>query len=345
ERYIDRALAFDRPEYLPVKAVNVFDERFAGLFNGHRPVRGTAPGKGAAMYLGMAVATGDVLLFLDTDFKNIDDSFVLGLLGPFENPRTVLSKATFDLEDLFEDVVEDCLREGRPVEDEPLLMKSVISRTLARPMTGILDESLGVFPGMSRFRGPLSGGCGAPKEVWHSLMIPTHYGIEVSYLMQLVRMFPAQALAYDVNLGAVVQESQDEKGWMNMAGNIFSTIVHHLRHFSPDIYERMKDDPGLMVDEYLRRAGNIAIHRSDAGRIKVHAGILEKTLSDEEALNNGVILPALERNVYMKERGNMLRYLAADSSAHRIINIKEGSRRYSHPTLRSLGIGIDQIYG
>ncbi|MBU1202409.1 MAG: glycosyltransferase [Nanoarchaeota archaeon] len=281
----------------PVKAVNVFDKRFAKLFNDHKPELGKLPGKGTAMYLGMAVATGDILLFLDADFQNIDPRFLYGLAGPFEDRRTILSKATFKLEDTYEEVIDMCKQNNQDLASCDLLLKSVNSRTLAKPMMNILDEELKLFPGIKNFNGPLSGGCGAPKEVWQSLMIPIHYGIEVSYLMQLVKMFPNGRYAYDVNLGEVIQESQDAEGRVRMGENIINTILHHIKMESPKLYREFSQNPVQLTNMYLEHAKKYATHHTDTERMNLYANIMNDALIQGEAINTP-ILPALNNNSF-----------------------------------------------
>ncbi|MBW2964028.1 hypothetical protein KY363_01085 [Candidatus Woesearchaeota archaeon] len=300
---------------LPLKTVSVFDPELAGIFNGHKPKRGIAPGKGTTMYLGLAVATGDLVLFLDSDFKNIDPRFVYGLAGPFEDSRTVLSKATFELEDTYDAVIEKCRQEHRPVETCDLLLKSVNSRTLAKPLMQVLDQTA-IFPAISQFNGPLSGGCGASKALWHSIMVPSHYGIEVSYLMQFTRRLPNGHIAYDVNLGEVEQESQDSHGRSSMAKNIIGTIIHHLHHYSPDLYNRLRSEPELLSSLYQQAAAQFTVHNTDPLRVRLYSDMMHNVLSSGDL--STVVFPPLQRNVYYTERQDVLRAKADQLTVQRL---------------------------
>src|SRR5206468_7039156 len=46
------------------------------------PEFGDRPGKGEALWKSLAVTRGDVLVFLDADLVEFDESYVRGLLGP-----------------------------------------------------------------------------------------------------------------------------------------------------------------------------------------------------------------------------------------------------------------------
>jgi glucosyl-3-phosphoglycerate synthase len=307
---------------LPIKAVNVFDPRFEGLYGDQKPVKGSAPGKGSAMYLGLAVAKGDLVLFVDSDFQNIDPRFVYGLVGPFEDPKTILSKATFDLEDIYEPIVEECRKNNTSVGDNDLLLKSVNARTLARPMMKILDKDLGIYPSISNFNGPLSGGCAAPKEIWQSLRIPKDYGIEVSYLMQLIDRFPNGNIAYDVNLGEVVQESQDADGRVRMAENIIRTIFGHIKQKDKALYNQFVLNPGLLVDEYLKNAKEFEVHNTDSERTELYSNIMRDLLQENNGLNSKVLPPLNENNHFINDR-DKFSTLANDATVERILNLNK----------------------
>ncbi|MBC8494562.1 hypothetical protein H8D36_00230 [archaeon] len=319
---IHRSISRGTP--LPVKAVNVFDPTLTGIYNGHKPDIGTIPGKGTAMYLGMAIASGDILIFLDSDFQNIDPHFVYGLAGPFEDKRTILSKATFELEDTYQQVLDECARLGTDPRYNDTLLKSVNSRTLAKPMMETVDTKLEIFPGISGFNGPLSGGVGAAKEVWHSLKIPKHYGIEVSYLMQLAKKFPNGHYAYDVNLGEVMQESQDAEGRVRMGQNIISTLLHHLQHEQPALYEQWRQNPSQFTNIYLENAGKFAVHNSDPERMELYAGIMTNILSNGERINVP-ILPALNQNTLYLGKEEQFADLANKVTIERINSHKAHS--------------------
>jgi glucosyl-3-phosphoglycerate synthase len=75
--------------------------RAAGARVVHRsdilPELESLPGKGEVLWRSLAVTNGDVIVFIDSDLRSFDVSYVTGLLGPLLTDRTVaLVKALYD---------------------------------------------------------------------------------------------------------------------------------------------------------------------------------------------------------------------------------------------------------
>ncbi len=61
------------------------------------PHLGDAPGKGEALWKGLAATRGDLVVFVDADIVDIGPRFVVGLLGPLlTDPDVVYTKAAYD---------------------------------------------------------------------------------------------------------------------------------------------------------------------------------------------------------------------------------------------------------
>ena len=61
------------------------------------PGYGTQPGKGDVLWKALAVATGDIICYVDADLTDFRATFVTGLLGPLLTDPTVgLVKAFYD---------------------------------------------------------------------------------------------------------------------------------------------------------------------------------------------------------------------------------------------------------
>lgn len=115
-------------------------------------------GKGYAMNLGSSRASGDVLLFIDADFKNINPKKVGDLIKPFKNMCDFV-KTRFD-------------RKGGRV-----------TLLTAKPL---LEH---FFPEIAqRFEQPLSGQIGIKKDLLEKMTLESDYGVDIGILIDAVEM-------------------------------------------------------------------------------------------------------------------------------------------------------------
>lgn len=295
---------------LPIKAVNVFDPRFSKLFGKKKTLPGKAPGKGRTMYVGMAIATGSHYIFLDSDFYNIDQHFLTGLIGPIEKDDAKFVKATFELEDEWNTLIKHCHEKGLEIPTHHLLMKSINSRIVAKPLLSITSNKLKTHKNLDLFNGPLSGGYGADAKSWKEMKIPTRYGVEIYSIMELTKKFSEDTKVVDVNLGIVNQTSADSKGQRNMGKNIIGAYLRYIQENNPDKFEVMKTKPEIFKLLYIQQAMKLSVHVDDPEIIRKYAKIIEKRLLNPNLLKKTFILPALEDNTYFIAKENELKQIA-----------------------------------
>lgn len=303
---------------LPVKAVSVFDPRFEKLFGKKKAKPGKAPGKGRTMYVGMAVATGDHYIFLDSDFYNIHPRFLNGLIGPLELDGAELVKATFELEDEWRTVIDFCNEEGREIPTCDMLMKSTNSRNIAKPLMSILSSKFKTHLNIDSFEGPLSGGYGAKATAWRNMKIPTRYGIEIYSLMQFVKGFPQGTKAVDVNLGIVDQTSADPSGQKAMGRNILGAFLRNVQEEHPDIFKSIALKPEVFSLTYMQEAYRQSIHINDPEKINHYAKLIKERLRNPDLLKKTFILPSLNQNEYFLENQFNIQKLADAVTVERI---------------------------
>ena len=133
-------------------------------------------GKGYAMKLGASRATGDILLFLDADFKNIDPKKVGSLIEPFRDMCDFV-KTRFD-------------RKGGRV-----------TLLTAKPL---LEH---FFPEIAqRFEQPLSGQIGIKKDLLEKMTIEYDYGVDVGILIDAVEL---GAKTEEIHLGYLEHDERE----------------------------------------------------------------------------------------------------------------------------------------
>ncbi|MBN1175533.1 hypothetical protein JXA48_02735 [Candidatus Woesearchaeota archaeon] len=311
------ALAKEKGLPLPVKAVSVFDPRFEKLFGKKTVEPGKAPGKGRTMYVGMAVATGDHFIFLDSDFFNIHPRFLNGLIGPIEKEDAQLVKATFELEDEWQTVIDFCNEEGRVIPTCDTLLNSCVSRNLARPLMQLLND-IGTHPGVNEFEGPISGGYGASADIWKNMRIPTRYGIEVYSLMQISNLLDEAALAIDVNLGIVDQTSTELEGKKMIGKNIIGAYFRALKEDFPETFSQIVKNPRIFKLNFTKVASLNSVHVDDVEQVRLYGDLIEERLVDTSILNKTLILPELNANSYYSENKFLIHSMANDFTVERV---------------------------
>jgi len=127
----------------------------------------TGPGKGEAMWKGVAATAGDLVVFCDADVVNFDPRFVLGLLGPLVCKEDV-------------DFVKGHYE--RPLEGSPS-EGGRVTELMARPVLATF------FPELSDLIQPLAGECAARRAVLEQVPFLGGYSVDVGLLIDVSNNF------------------------------------------------------------------------------------------------------------------------------------------------------------
>lgn len=170
------------------------------------PGLGTAPGKGEAMWKGLAATTGDLVVYLDADVADLEPHFVVGLLGPLlEDPRVQLTKAVYDRRLALGPATHD-VGGGRVTE---LLARPALTRW---------------FPALAGLAQPLAGEVAARRDLLTSIPFVRGYGVEVAMLIDVVTRAGIDAIA-QVDLGGRTHAHQELPALGHMAAELLEVIV------------------------------------------------------------------------------------------------------------------------
>jgi len=129
-------------------------------------------GKGQAMWKGVHVSTGDVVVFCDADIRRFEPGFVLGLAGPLLARDDIVFVKGFYQRGL----------DGRTGEG------GRVTELMARPLISTF------FPHLADLAQPLSGECAARREVLEALPFVGGYGVDLGLLIDVVEQFGNSAL-------------------------------------------------------------------------------------------------------------------------------------------------------
>lgn len=165
-----------------------------------------APGKGGTLWKSLSVATGDLVLWLDSDTRNFDPAFVTQLVAPFlEDPGTRMTKAFYE----------------RPLTrgDAALATGGArVTELVVRPLAHLL------FPELTTFVQPLSGEYAAYREDLIALPFFTGYGVEVGLLIDFISQHGADGIR-QVDLGSRIHRNQDVPALGRMAFQVLQVMT------------------------------------------------------------------------------------------------------------------------
>jgi glucosyl-3-phosphoglycerate synthase len=167
------------------------------------PGHGSFPGKGEALWKALAVTSGDILVYVDSDLTDFRPHFVTGLLGPLlSDPGTAMVKAFYD----------------RPLLDVSAAGGGRVTELVARPLLNAL------YPELAGVIQPLAGEYAARRELLESLPFAAGYGVETGLLIDTVRERGIDAVA-QVDLGQRTHGHQDTAALGRMAATILRTVA------------------------------------------------------------------------------------------------------------------------
>lgn len=200
------------------------------------PRLGPGRGKGEAMWKSLALVSGDLVAWLDSDVVDFDPAFVTGLLGPLlDDPEVGYVKALYRRR-----LGEDADGGGR------------VTEICARPLINLF------YPELAGFAQPLSGEAAGRRELLSSVPFFGGYAVEIGLLIDLLRVAGLGALA-QVDLGERRHANQSTAALGAMASTIAQAVLRRVAEEGR--IPEGTDGPGL----YLRPA------RRDGGELELTA--------------------------------------------------------------------------
>jgi glucosyl-3-phosphoglycerate synthase len=178
-------------------------------------------GKGENLWKAIYQLTGDIIVYIDADIKNIHPRFVYGLLAPLiYNKKTKYVKAFYDRPLAFSEGIRPS-GGGR------------VTEILIRPLFSLF------FPELSAIIQPLSGEYAVRREVLEKLSFPIGYGVETAHILDVYREYGLEAFA-QTDLDQRVHRNQETISLGKMAFGILQTFLLRMKS-----YGMMTDIPEL----------------------------------------------------------------------------------------------------
>lgn len=182
------------------------------------PAFGRALGKGDAMWRALAVARGELIVYLDSDTRDFSAHFATGMLGPLICREGV-------------DFVKGFFR--RPFTeggDERPLDGGRVTELTARPLLSAF------YPELAGFVQPLAGEVAARRSTFDNLPFACGYAIETSMLLHARDLVGIERMAQvDLDVRRNYHQPLTQLGPMAYA--VLRVVLERLRR-----EERLKDD-------------------------------------------------------------------------------------------------------
>jgi glucosyl-3-phosphoglycerate synthase len=174
---------------------------------------GTFHGKGEALWKSLYATRGDLIVWVDTDIRNIHPRFVYGLLGPLLSWESI-------------QYVKGFYR--RPIKVDGALRAEGggrVTELVARPLLNLF------FPELSGVVQPLAGEYAGRRKALEQLPFFTGYGVETGLLIDVLDRFGLQAIA-QVDLQERVHHNQPLVNLSRMAFAIIQVFIARLEETS-----------------------------------------------------------------------------------------------------------------
>jgi glucosyl-3-phosphoglycerate synthase len=173
------------------------------------PQHGSYAGKGEALWKSLYVLNGDIIVWIDTDIKNIEPHFVYGIIGPLlRSQRIQYVKGFYQ----------------RPIRVDGKLQASGggrVTELVARPMFNLF------FPELSGLAQPLSGEYAGRRSALEQVPFFTGYGVETGLLIDLLDQFGIHAIA-QVDLQERIHRNQPLGSLSKMSFAIMQVVMRRL---------------------------------------------------------------------------------------------------------------------
>ncbi|MEM2842338.1 MAG: hypothetical protein QXZ53_00450 [Candidatus Bathyarchaeia archaeon] len=213
-----------------IKQLNILPEAFPA-------------GKGAALWLGVGISSGDIIVFLDSDIKNLEEWQIASLIKPLlktfkdEKIKVELTKAYYTRLSINIDAPEKGFYKigGR------------VTRLFLIPLLKVLSKK-GVLADLDKLKYPLSGEYAGKKSLIESLSFPANYSVEAGILIELWKRKMLDKIV-EVDLSLFQHFPRSEEAMREMVKEITSLILYEFKD-----YKINKEE---IVKEYLQEAYKI----------------------------------------------------------------------------------------
>ena len=167
-------------------------------------------GKGENLWKAIYQLSGDIIVYIDADIKNIHPRFVYGLVAPL--------------------IYRDEIRYVKAFYDRPLAVSGGVRPSGGGRVTEILVRPLFslFYPELAAIIQPLSGEYAVRRDVLERLPFPIGYGVETAHLIDVYAKFGIDAFA-QTDLDQRVHRNQPTQDLGKMSFGILQTFLKRMQ--------------------------------------------------------------------------------------------------------------------
>ena len=191
----------------------------------HLTDQGDRRGKGENLWKALYLLKGDIIVYVDSDIRNIHPRFVYGLVGPLiQNPEVHYVKAFYD----------------RPIAYSGLLRPTGggrVTEILIRPLFSLF------YPELAAILQPLSGEYAGRRSILEQIPFPVGYGVETAMLIDIYQKLGMNAFA-QTDLDQRVHRNQETIALGRMAFGVLRTFMKRLKR--EDLVDFHEELPSIM---------------------------------------------------------------------------------------------------
>jgi glucosyl-3-phosphoglycerate synthase len=174
------------------------------------PEADTKRGKGENLWKAIHQLSGDIIVYIDADIKNIHPRFVYGLVAPL--------------------VYNDPMMYIKAFYDRPLAMSHGVRPSGGGRVTEILIRPLFslFYPELTSIIQPLSGEYAVRREVLQEIPFPIGYGVETAHLLDVYDRWGLEAFG-QTDLDQRVHRNQPTRALAKMSFGILQTFLKRMQ--------------------------------------------------------------------------------------------------------------------
>lgn len=172
------------------------------------------PGKGEAMWRGLAATTSDIVVFVDADLQSFSTDYISGLTGPL--------------------LADSGLQLVKAIYERPLVAADQVVPAGGGRVTELMARPLinRFWPELADMVQPLAGEYAGRRTLLESLPFPCGYGIELALMVDTYQRHGMAALG-QVDLGVRVHRHHHTPGLGLMAAEILDTALRRVNPGDP----------------------------------------------------------------------------------------------------------------